>query len=100
MNIEIFSLISGKISPSRSEMVEILQGLKFPSPPCNPEDLQDCHHQFGDLDKWAFYLDALEPLEPLALWCCVVCVVWCGWVGLVKGMHFSQSKNALLLNSY
>ena len=70
MNTEIFSLISGKISPPRSEMVEILQGLKFPSPPCNPEDLQDCHHQFGDLDKWASYLGALEPL---ALWCCVVC---------------------------
>ena len=47
------------------------------------------------LGVWINYLDYLEPL---GLRCLVFCVVWCGAVGLVNGMHFSQSKNALLLN--
>ena len=29
-----------------------------------------------------------------------MCVIRCGGVGLVKGMYFSQSKNALLLNLF
>ena len=31
------------------------------------------------------------------LWCCVV---WSGGVSIMKGMYFSQSKNALLLYYY
>ena len=41
--------------------------------------------------------------KPLGLRGCVVCVMWCdggGWVGWAReGVHFSQSKNARLLNS-
>ena len=61
--------------------------------------------QFGGLDLWASYLDTWEPLEPLGFRSCVVYVVQsgvvrCGGVGLMKGMHFSQSKSALPLNLF
>ena len=46
-----------------------------------PKDLWACQYQLGGLDKWAPYLDSLEPLD---LRCCVGCV-WCGvlWFGVV-----------------
>ena len=53
--------------------------------------IQNSHFQLCFLDKWATYLDSLEPL---GLRCCFeLCVRW-GGVG-----HFSQSKNARLINS-
>ena len=47
----------------------------------SPEDLWARQYQFGVLDKWAPYLDSLEPL---GLRCCVGCV-WCVvvWRGVV-----------------
>ena len=42
-----------------------------------------------------------DSLEGLGLKCCVVGVMGVmgvGWVGALEGMHFSQSKNALLFN--
>ena len=60
------------------------------------------------LDKWAPYFDSLKPL---GLRCSVVCVMWwdvggagakgfrgVGGGAACKGMHFSQSKIARLLN--
>ena len=54
-----------------------------------------CQCQFWGLEKLAPYLDSLKPL---GLRCCFVCdVVGWGRMGLVNGMHFSQTKNAVLL---
>ena len=47
------------------------------------------------LDKWAPYFDSLMPL---GLRCFVVCVMLCDDGGAHEGMHFSQSKNACLIN--
>ena len=47
-------------------------------------------------DKWAPYLDSLKPL---GLRCCVISVIRRDvGGGTGEGKHFSQSKNARLLN--
>ena len=62
--------------------------------PCSLE--AQSQYKLGFLDKGAPYLDSLKPL---GLRGCVVFVMWCDvGVGAREGMHFSQSKNARLLN--
>ena len=55
---------------------------------CSPEDLWGRKYQLRGLDKWAPYLNSLEPL---GLRCCVV-YDGVGWGGLVKVCIFHNQK--------